>query len=231
MAMPRPPRVQVPGAVYRLTSRGNRREPVYLDDRDRRLFVWLLRQVVSRYGWICMAYCLMDNHFHLLVETPEPNLSLGMQRLKGAYGRCFNDRYGLVGHVFEGRFKSELVQRESHLLEAGRYIALNPVRAGLVRSAEDWPWSSYPATIGRCRPATFLSIDRLLEVHGEGWQARARFKVFVEERQAELAGEDMSLGLTPAMARAATYPKPYTPGKRAASRRTRRAAGRPTTFR
>lgn len=173
----------------------------------------------------------MDNHFHLCVETPKPNLSRGMQRLKGRYGRWFNDRYGLQGHVFQGRFHSELVASERHALELARYIALNPVRGGLTRRADEWPWSSYAATIGRSRPAPFLSTNQLLGFFGDGWPARARFRAFVEEGEAAESGADMSLGLTPAVAEPGGYPKPYAPGKRSARRRTRSAAGRPTTFR
>jgi putative transposase len=204
--MPRPPRIQAPGALYHINSRGNRREPIYLDERDRRIFLSLLGQVVRRYEWLCLSYCLMDNHFHLLLETPKPNLSAGMQRLKGAYGRWFNDRYGLVGHLFQGRFHSELVAGDEHLLEVGRYIVLNPVRAGLARRAEDWPWSSYSATIGPRRPPAFLSVESLLQHFGDGWVARAKFRAFVEEAQTEAAFGAMSLGLTPAVARTDTYP-------------------------
>jgi putative transposase len=185
-------------------SRGNRQEPIYLDDRDRQVFLRLLETVVERFEWICLSYCLLDNHFHLLIETPQPNLVRGMQRLKGRYGRWFNNRYGLLGHVFQGRYGSKLVVGEAYRLQVARYIALNPVVAGLVRAPEEAIWSSYPATIGQVRAPSFLSAERLLEPFGSGWVARARFKAFVEDglRTARASG-DVALGLTPGMAQPA----------------------------
>lgn len=189
-----------------MVSRGNRKEPIALDDRDRSRFLNLLGNVVLRFEWFCLAYCLMDNHFHLLVETPSPNLSRGMQRLKGTYGRWFNDRYGLIGHVFQGRFSSPLVAEEQHRLEAVRYISLNPVRAGVARRPEEYPWSSYAATIGRVPAPQFLAADRLLETYGGGWVGQARFKAFVEDALWEdTADGDVSFGLTPAVAVAARW--------------------------
>ena len=141
--MPRPPRIQLAGGIYHITSRGNRRQPIYVDDDDRRWFSMLRHQVIQRCGWRLHGYCLMTNHFHLLVETPEPNLSSGMQRLKSGYAAYFNERYSLVGHLFEQRFGSRLIETEEHHQDALRYIALNPVKAGLCAHPAEWPWSSF----------------------------------------------------------------------------------------
>jgi REP element-mobilizing transposase RayT len=164
----------------------------------------MLESVVLRFEWQCLTYCLMDNHFHLLVETPKPNLSRGMQRLKGTYGRYFNDRYGLVGHLFQGRFSSPLVTGEEYQLEVARYIVRNPVRAGIVKAPEDYVWSSYRATVGLAPAPSFLAVSRLLETYGGGWVGRARFKAFVDDAAGdEPSARDMALGLTPVVAAAA----------------------------
>ena len=146
--MARPLRLEYSGALHHVTSRGNGQAAIYLGDEDRRDFLRLLGGVVEQARWRCHAYCLMDNHYHLLIETPEANLSKGMRQLNGPYTQRFNRRQGRVGHVFQGRFKSILVERDAHLLEVARYVVLNPVRAGMVRSVKDWPWSSYRATAG-----------------------------------------------------------------------------------
>ena len=149
--MSRPLRIQFPGALYHLTSRGNRQEDIYLGNFDRERFLVVLAEVCNRFNWGCHSYCLMSNHYHLLIETPEGNLSQGMRQLNGVYTQCFNRRHKRVGHVFQGRYKSILVQENSYLLELARYIVLNPVRANMVGCPSDWPWSSYRATAGLCR--------------------------------------------------------------------------------
>jgi putative transposase len=141
--MPRPLRIQVAGGTYHVTSRGNRRQAIYFDDDDRRWFSMLRHRVIQRCGWRLHAYCLMSNHFHLLVETPEPNLSFGMQRLKSDYAGYFNERHSLVGHLFQQRFDSRLIETEKHFEKTLRYIALNPVKAGLCDHPAEWPWSSF----------------------------------------------------------------------------------------
>jgi len=161
--MARPLRVEYEGALYHITSRGNGGEKIYLDDRDRSHFLKIIQAVVDRFGWICHAYCLMGNHYHLLIETPEPNLSRGMQHLNGVYTQWFNRRHARHGHLVQGRFKSILVEKESYLLELARYIVLNPVRAKMVRSAKDWPWSSYRATAAQADRPDFLTIDWILD--------------------------------------------------------------------
>ena len=157
--MARPLRVEYEGAVYHVTSRGNAREDIFLDNRDRSRFLEMLGDVVARYGWICHAYCLMTNHYHLLIETPEANLSRGMHLLNGVYTQWFNRRHKRVGHLLQGRFKAILVEKESHLLELARYIVLNPVRAKMVRSVRDWPWDSYRATSDQSDVPEFLTVD------------------------------------------------------------------------
>jgi len=160
--MARPLRVEYEGAVYHVTSRGNAGAKIFLDDVDRSRFLEVLQEVAARFGWVCYAYCLMDNHFHLLIETPDPNLSRGMQHLNGVYTQWFNRRHSRYGHLVQGRFKSILVEKESYLLELARYIVLNPVRAKMVRAAKDWKWSSYRATAGQADPPEFLTVDWLL---------------------------------------------------------------------
>jgi REP element-mobilizing transposase RayT len=157
--MARPLRLEYEGAVYHVTSRGNAREAIFRVDPDRELFLEVLGATVERFGWVCYAYCLMTNHYHLLLETPEPNLSRGMRHLNGVYTQGFNRRHMRVGHVLQGRFKSIVVEKESHLLELARYVVLNPVRAKMVRSARDWPWSSYRATAGLGVAPPFLDVD------------------------------------------------------------------------
>jgi putative transposase len=164
--MARPLRIEFAGALYHLTSRGDRREDIYVGDADREAFLAVLADACERFGWGCHAYCLMSNHYHLLVETREASLGRGMRHLNGVYTQLFNRRHGRVGHVFQGRYKAILVQKDTYLLELARYIVLNPVRAGMVRSARDWPWSSYRATCGDTEARTWLSIDWLLSAFG-----------------------------------------------------------------
>jgi putative transposase len=130
--MARPLRLEFSGAVYHVTARGDRREAIFLDDQDRQRFLGLLGREIGQQNWLLYAYCLMSNHYHLLLETPEANLARGMRRLNGVYTQGFNRRYGLSGHVLQGRYKAILVDRDAYLLELSRYVVLNPVRAGLV---------------------------------------------------------------------------------------------------
>ena len=156
--MSRPLRLEFPGAIWHVTSRGNERRDIYRDDRDRRSFLALLAAVVAQRRWILHAYVLMRNHYHLLVETPETNLSRGVRTLSGDYAQSFNRRYRRAGHLFQGRFKGILVERESHLLELVRYVVLNPVRCHAVLTAGEYEWSSYRATAGLRRPEPWLEI-------------------------------------------------------------------------
>ena len=127
-SMARPLRLEFPHALYHVTARGNAQQDVYLDDDDRELFLCVLAEVIDRFRWICHAYCLMGNHYHLLIETPDANLSLGMRQLNGVYTQRFNRHHNRAGHLFQGRFKAILVERYSYLLELARYIVLNPLR-------------------------------------------------------------------------------------------------------
>ena len=180
--MARPLRLEFAGALYHITSRGDRRENIYEDDADRRMFMSLLDQVSKSYNWRCHAYCLMDNHYHLLVETPEGNLSQGMRQLNGVYTQNYNRIHNRAGHVFQGRYKAILVEKQSYLLELSRYIVLNPVRAEMVRSAIGWPWSSYRATIGQCTAPYCLTTDWILAAFSNR-KSRAieLYKKFVKE--------------------------------------------------
>lgn len=134
---------KIAGGTYHVTSRGNRRQSIYHDDDDRRLFLVLRDQVVRRCRWRMLAYCLMTNHFHLLIETPAPNLSAGMHRLNGDYAKYFNARHSVDGHLFDRRFGSRLIETEEHLADTLRYIAFNPVEAGLCAHPREWRWSSF----------------------------------------------------------------------------------------
>jgi len=160
--MARPLRIEYEGAVYHVTSRGNARQRIFLDDEDYQAFLEIVTKIVERFRWICHAYCLMDNHYHLLLETPQPNLSKGMHLLNSIFSQTFNRKHRRVGHVLQGRFKSILVEKESHLLEVARYVVLNPVRAKVVEHPGQHPWSSYRASAGMVQPDAFLSVDWIL---------------------------------------------------------------------
>jgi len=180
--MGRPLRIEYEGAVYHVTARGNARSDIYLSDSDRDLFLDVLAYVVDRFGWICHAYCLMDNHYHLMIETPKANLSRGMGQLNGIYTQRFNRKNGRVGHVYQGRFKSIIVDKDSYLLELSRYVVLNPVRVGMVESAADWPWSSYLAMAGEAACPEFLDGRLLLSQFGTTTsKARASYIRFVQD--------------------------------------------------
>jgi putative transposase len=178
--MARPLRIEYDGALYHLTSRGNERKAIYRDDEDRLNFLVILQKVNERFNWICHAYCLMNNHYHLVVETPGGNLSQGMRQLNGVYTQYFNRRHHRVGHVFQGRYKAVLIDKESYLLEVSRYVVLNPVRAKAVKSPEDWKWSSYRGTAGMEKPHKSVSPDWLLGQFGaKRRQAEKKYREFV----------------------------------------------------
>jgi REP element-mobilizing transposase RayT len=179
--MARPLRIEFPGALYHVTSRGNRQENIFESSEDANLFLSTLGEVCERYNWLCHAYCLMPNHYHLLTETPDANLSKGMRQLNGVYTQGFNRNYARVGHVFQGRYKAILVDSDSYLMELARYIVINPLRAGLVDSPEKWRWSSYRATAGYQPSPDFLQRDSLLAAFGERKeQAVESYKRFVD---------------------------------------------------
>jgi len=165
--MTRPLRLEFPNALYHITSRGDRRESIYDDDVDREVFLEILGNVVTDYNWLCHGYCLMDNHYHLIIETLDGNLSKGMRQLNGMFTQTTNRRHSRTGHLFQGRYKAILVDKDQYLLELARYVVLNPVRAkGMIRSIEDWPWSNYLAFIGRAEVKEWLTPDWVLSQLG-----------------------------------------------------------------
>ena len=177
--MARPLRLEFSGAVYHVTARGDRRGDIFRDDHDRTRFLALLGREVDQQHWLLYAYCLMGNHYHLLLETPEANLSRGMRRLNGVYTQAFNRRHGLSGHVLQGRYKAILVDRDAYLLELCRYVVLNPVRAGIVREVSLWPWSSFRATAGLATSPDWVAAEAVLVLFGEDAAARDRYQQFV----------------------------------------------------
>jgi putative transposase len=159
--MSRPLRLEFAGAVYHVTSRGERREPIYRDDEDRRQHLAVLEDALERFDAEVLAYCLMGNHYHLVMHTRRANLSRLMRHLNGVYTQRFNRRHGLSGHLFQGRFKALLVDRDAYLLALCRYVERNPVAAGIVRDAGDWPWSSYSAHVLAAQGPAWLDVDGL----------------------------------------------------------------------
>jgi REP element-mobilizing transposase RayT len=187
--MARPLRIEFPGALYHVTARGNERKPIVRDDSDRELWLQCLERVVSRFGWVLYAYCLMGNHFHLVAETPRPNLARGMRELNGVYAQRFNRRHRSCGHLFGGRYSALLVNREGHLLEVSRYVVLNPERVAVPSERYDrYEWSSYRATAGLAPAPGFLACERVLALFAdEGSEAMRRYRAFV---RAGLHGRD-----------------------------------------
>jgi len=180
--MARPLRIEYPGAVYHVTSRGNARDKIFSDDQDREIFLSILGAVVKRYNWLCHAYCLMDNHYHFMIETPDANLSIGMRQLNGIYTQKYNRRHHKPGHIFQGRFKAILVQKENYLLELCRYVVLNPVRAGVVKKPEAWRWSSYQATAGLRKKPDYLTTDWILGLfNSKRTVAQKQYRAFLRE--------------------------------------------------
>ena len=161
--MSRPLRIEFPGAVYHVTSRGDRREPIYKDDVDREGQLAVLAKALDRFNSEALAYCLMGNHYHLVLQTHSGQLSRLMRHLNGVYTQTFNRRHGLAGHLFQGRFKAVLVDRDSYFVEVCRYVERNPVAAGLVQQPQDWPWSSCRAHLGLQVAPPWLAVD---ELHG-----------------------------------------------------------------
>ena len=180
--MARALRIEYPGAVYHVTSRGNERRDIFLDDDDRRMFLALLAQAVVRFGWILTAYTLMTNHFHLVVETPTPTLSRGMQWLNGTYAAWFNRKHRRSGHLLGDRFHAFIVEKETYYLSLLRYVVLNPVRAKIVERPEQYPWSSYRAMAGYGGAPEWLTLSELAERFGPGEEWQANFRSFVDEK-------------------------------------------------
>jgi REP element-mobilizing transposase RayT len=180
--MARPLRIEYAGALYHVTSRGNRRENIYQEDDDREFWLKVFSQVCSRFNWLCYAWCLMDNHYHIVIETIEGNLSQGMRQLNGVYTQNSNRKHGRVGHIFQGRYKAILIEKEAYLLELSRYVVLNPIRADRVNDIADWKWSNYSAMIGKELLPEWLETDWLLSQFGASKnEAIIAYKNFVRE--------------------------------------------------
>jgi REP element-mobilizing transposase RayT len=176
--------------LFHVTTRGNAQAPLFFDDFDYTAFVTVLARAVEAFSWRCLAFCLMPNHYHLVIQTPEPNRGAGMRHLNGSYAQRFNARYDGSGHVFQGPYRATEIAEEPHLLEACRYVVLNPVRAGLCRDASQWPWSSYRITAGLRNHPTFLDVSDLLGCFGgevEVQSAKARYRAFIADGVARAA--------------------------------------------
>jgi len=178
--MSRPLRLDFNGALHYVTARGDRGEGIFLGDDDRRSLLEGVGEVCARFNWVIHAYCQMTNHYHLLVETPDGNLWRGMRQLNGIYTQRFNRRHSLSGHLFQGRYKAILVQKDAHLLELNRYVVLNSVRAGMVGDPADWAWSSYPAMLGMAPAPDWLDTVWSLSQFGvEQAQTVEAYRQFV----------------------------------------------------
>lgn len=179
--MARPLRVEYPGAFYHVLNRGNSREQLFKNPSDFNKFLQYLEKAAERFALIIHTYCLMGNHYHLLVETPEPNLSMTMQWLNVSYATYFNRKQKRSGHLFQGRFKAILIDADTYLKHLSRYIHLNPVRAGLSNSPDQYHWSSYQAFIGKQISPKFLETDWLLGNFGSNnKEARTNYQKFIE---------------------------------------------------
>lgn len=176
--MARPLRICIAGGVYHAIARGNERAPIYRDDADRFAFLRMLARVVDRFGWLCHAYCLMGNHYHLVVRTPIPNLSRGMMLINSCYAHRFNVG-GEPGHVFQGRFRSVLVRTVGHLLIVIKYVLRNPVTAGLCEDPKDWLWSSYASTVDMRPTKQLIAVQATLAWFGDDEESPHRFAEFI----------------------------------------------------
>jgi putative transposase len=180
--MPRKPRIQVAGGFFHVTAHGVDDEAIFATNRERRLHRILLAYAVRTFGWVCVAFCQMGSHFHLVLMTPEPNLAEGMQFLNGSYARYVNDFRDRTGHLFGGRYWSTLIETDEHLLETSRYVVLNPVRAGLCGRPEDWRWSSFAATAGFVRAPSFLDVGTQLALFSKHRDAaQVAYRLFVAD--------------------------------------------------
>jgi REP element-mobilizing transposase RayT len=186
--MARPLRIEFAGALYHLTSRGNERRNIFRSDRDRKMFLAFLGIAAKRFGWSVTAWVLMSNHFHLVIQTVEPNLSRGMQWLNGAYAGWFNRRHGRCGHLFQGRFKAFLIDKENYFAQVLRYVVFNPVRANMVERPEQYKWSSYRATGGLDVAPEWFDLAGALQLFGaQQAEAQPAYREFVLEK---IGGED-----------------------------------------
>jgi putative transposase len=186
----RPLRIQGAGLIYHVMGRGNNKMPIYLDDLDRLKFITILNEMLEKYEVDCWTSCEMGNHYHLVLRTRLPNLSRAMRTLNGEYARWWNCRHGRVGHVFQGRFKGQIIEDGAYLLRACRYVMMNPVRGHLCRSPEEWPWSSYRALVGLPAKPWHIDFESLLRRFGEGDLAELQ-----ESLIAYVDGEDPEMAM------------------------------------
>jgi putative transposase len=177
--MARPLRIEYPGCFYHVTSRGNEQKDIFKSRRDREKFLTYLQSSVERYGARIYAFCLMTNHYHLLIETPKGNLSQIMRHINGAYTTYFNVKRKRFGHLFQGRYKAIIVEVDEYALELSRYLHLNPVRAGMVKKPQDYEWSSYRCYTGLSAPPDWLSQHLILDHFGAPDQ-QGKYRSFVE---------------------------------------------------
>jgi REP element-mobilizing transposase RayT len=179
--MARPLRIEYPGAFYHITARGNEGKEIFKSTRDRQKFLFYLESATQRYQAIIHVYCLMGNHYHLLLETPSANLSQILQHINGAYTTYFNIKRNRSGHLFQGRYKAILVEADTYATELSRYIHLNPVRAGLVTHPEQYPWSSYACYAGQQKKPDWLTVDFILGYFDKKPScAHRRYREFVQ---------------------------------------------------
>jgi len=177
----RPLRIEYPGAFYHVTSRGNERRTVFQSNRDREKYLSYLESAHERYGAVIHVYCLMGNHYHLLLETPRGNLSKILHYINGAYTTYFNIKRGRSGHLFQGRYKGILVDKDEYCKELSRYVHLNPVRAGIVKAPLEYPWSSYRYYVGRDKKPKWLTTEFVLGDFGsEGRRGFRKYREYVE---------------------------------------------------
>jgi len=209
--MARPLRIEYPGAFYHVTSRGNEQKEIFKSQRDREKFLEYLASATGRYGAVIHAYCLMGNHFHLLLETPDGNLSQIMRHINGAYTTYFNIKRKRAGHLFQGRYKAILIEADRYLSELSRYIHLNPVRVGLVESPEQYQWSSYRSYLGQSKPPEWLRTDFILACFAKRpVTAVKKYRAFVEDRLGKESTPPLQIALGTAILGRAAFIKAIT---------------------
>jgi putative transposase len=179
--MPFALRLQIAGAVYHVATRATGPSELFRDRDDYLRFLRILERVVGKYRWRLHAYCLMVTHYHLVLTTPEPNIARGMQLLNSVYARTFNERHGRVGHLVAARYSGTIIESDGHAFEVCRYLPLNPVRSKRCERPEDYPWSSYAATIGMREEPAFLDSRWIVELFGDDLStARRTLRDFVD---------------------------------------------------
>jgi putative transposase len=189
-------REDLPDSIHHVFARGNRKQALFHDDRDRRTYLGLLAQTARRMRWRCLAYCLMDNHVHLVIETRDANLGAGMQRLHGTYAQGFNRRYGAVGHLFQGRYGSVRITSDPQLWAVVRYVAVNPVEAGVCSAPDEYEWSSHPSTT-RAEASPVADVPRLLEYFAAGRDPVLLYQQFVASPVPSLGSRASRAGPVP----------------------------------